>query len=130
MTLLQPRIRYAISVGLSLIIVLAHIYAGVTTPFEDAWAIWIASVVFAVLLATMVVRSPSVLRVARWICYIGLTASVISMIVGLVGVLVYSMDLAVYLAIGLSYAFMLGVNLASVREAGLLATSCAGDGDI
>jgi len=122
--LLRPRIRYAVAVGLSLIIALAHIYVAVTTPFEDAWTVCIASVVFVALLATMIIRSSSALPIARWVCYIGLIASAISLIIGLVGVWVYSMDLAVYLAVGLAYGFMFGVNLAGVREAGLPTTSC------
>ncbi len=100
-------------------VLLGHLYLGVTTttPFTEAWDAWIAIAVFALLVGAMLSRSSKMLRLASWICYAGLVTSGVAVFVGLIGILRYSVDLAMYLGIGIAYALMLGVNLAGIQEA-------------
>ena len=115
--MLPARIRYGLAIGLSSVILIAHVYVCATTPFAEAWGVWIASAVFAILLSTMFMRSSKVLSVARWVCYAGFVVCGIGVEIGLIGILKYSMDLAVYLAVGIAYALMSPVSLSGIHEA-------------
>jgi hypothetical protein len=115
---LSHRKRSSLAIGFSLMIVLSHLYVACTSSFAAVWGAWIALIVFAVPLAAMIIASPRLLGFARWLCCIGLCVSAISAIIGLIGILVHSVDLAVYFAIGLTYALLFGLNIVSCGSSG------------
>jgi hypothetical protein len=114
---MPPEVRYAIAVVGTSLVLLLHLCICVTTPLSEAWSVWIAGVIFAMLLAAMLRRSSWMLKVATWVCYVGLAASAFGISIGLIGILRYSVELAVYLPAGVVYAFMLAVCLAGIQEA-------------
>lgn len=98
-------------------VLLLHLWACATSPFPEAWVLWVMTTLFTLLLAAMLICVPKLLMVARWICYAGFAVSGIALLVGIIGFLEYSVDLAVYLVAGIGWAFMFAINLAGIHEA-------------
>jgi hypothetical protein len=75
------------------------------------------TLLFALTLAAMIIRSANLLRLARWVCYAGLVASAAALLIGIIGFFMYSVDMALYLLVGIVWGYMFAVNLAGIKEA-------------
>ncbi|MFW6154515.1 MAG: hypothetical protein ACOC95_04780 [Planctomycetota bacterium] len=112
--------RYWTAATLSSLVLAAHVIIGLAGPFADTWASWAAALVFAFLLFAMFLRRPKLLTAGRWLCYAALILCGVAVILGIIGLMTYSADLATGLIIGLAYAYVFGLNLAGIQEAARL----------